>query len=100
MNWLIRLAARQKTVRFCWVPSHINITGNEKADSEARRAASVEGEIYNRTLPHRDYYSLDKEQWTLGQLWGVKYFQPINSDPLRTPLDCGRIPCRKTDKLK
>ena len=54
MNWLIRLAARQKTVRFCLVPSHIAITDNEKADSEARRAASVEGEIYNRTLSHRD----------------------------------------------
>ena len=52
MNWLIHLAAWQETVCFCWVLSHINVTGKEKAHSETKLAASAEGEIYN----HRNYF--------------------------------------------
>ena len=30
---------RHKSVRFCWVPSHVGIHGNELADREAKIAA-------------------------------------------------------------
>ena len=33
------LHKRDKRVKFCWVPSHINIPGNEKADAAAKEAA-------------------------------------------------------------
>ena len=89
MNWLIRLAARQKTVRFCWVPSHINITGNQKADSEARRAASVQGEIYNRTLPHRDYYRLFRQRAM--EHWSTMWSEILPNNKLRSIKDTTRL---------
>lgn len=40
-RFLRLLHSRKRSVGFCWVPSHVDITGNEKADVEAKRAASV-----------------------------------------------------------
>ena len=40
-DWLIRVGSRKKRVKLCWSPSHINITGNEKADKEASNTVVV-----------------------------------------------------------
>ena len=44
-----------KTVKFCWIPSHVGIAGNELADAAARRAASVPC-TRRLPLPARDFY--------------------------------------------
>ena len=34
MNWLFRRTEWQKIARFCWVPSHIGITGNDRESGQ------------------------------------------------------------------
>ena len=38
-QWLYKIHAKHKFVTFCWIPSHIGISGNEEADSHARNCA-------------------------------------------------------------
>ena len=44
-----------KEIVFCWLPSHVNIRGNEFADLEAKSALSLE--ITNLKIPHSDFKS-------------------------------------------
>ena len=44
-----------KEIIFCWLPSHINIRGNEIADQEAKAALS--SPILNFKIPHSDFKS-------------------------------------------
>ena len=44
-----------KEIIFCWLPSHINIRGNEIADQEAKAALS--SRILNFKIPHSDFKS-------------------------------------------
>ena len=82
-RWLDLLRERRKRVRFCWVPSHVNIEGNEQADDAARATAASDQVPDPRPLPFRDYYphmyGLLKEQWlqrwrnqTLNKLRSIK----------------------------
>ena len=43
---------RSKTIIFCWIPSHINIKGNEMADQEAKDALNMD--IANAKIPFTD----------------------------------------------
>ena len=60
LTWLIRLHSRHKSVTFCWVPAHVGVAGNEKADTLAKRAIT-EGIIQGgATLYYKDYDSTFK----------------------------------------
>jgi len=46
------LTSNGKTIMFCWIPSHVNIPGNEKADAAANLALTFP--ITNMKLPEYD----------------------------------------------
>lgn len=52
---IVRLAARQKNIKLCWVPGHINVEGNETADVKAREAAKSNLNFLTPDIPHKDY---------------------------------------------
>ena len=45
--------SNSKTIVYCWIPSHIGISGNEKADSAAKSALSQN--IEHIKIPYTDY---------------------------------------------
>ena len=47
------LSLAGKEVHFCWIPSHVDIPGNDRADSEAR--AALKFPISDCEVPHTDY---------------------------------------------
>ena len=53
-----QLIHRAKTLNIslemCWVPGHVNIAGNEKADAAAKEAAVVTTQAPTRAIPHID----------------------------------------------
>ena len=58
--WLNILAKKGKIFNFCWIPSHIGLEGNEKADKLAKEAATIVRTV-ERSLPVKDYYPKFKE---------------------------------------
>lgn len=54
-RWIRMLQDAGKSLTFCWVPSHVGIAGNERADTKAREAISGHY-VAPILLPHRDYY--------------------------------------------
>ena len=41
-------------IELCWVPGHVNVEGNEKADRAAKEASSRPPEATYRAVPHTD----------------------------------------------
>ena len=39
-EWLFRISCRHKSVSFCWVPAHVGIHGNERADRKTKIACN------------------------------------------------------------
>ena len=70
---LTSLGRAGKYVKFCWIPSHVGIHGNELADAAARRAASAPC-TRRFPLPARDLNpaisSFVQSQWQ--REWGVQ----------------------------
>jgi len=48
------LAKNGKNIILCWIPSHVVILGNEKADAAAKSALSLP--VTHMKLPARDMY--------------------------------------------
>ena len=69
-SWLIRLESKHRQVQFCWVPSHIDIKGNEQADKLAKDITRANTQPAYIHYSHRDYYSLVKK--TVGGKWQSK----------------------------
>ena len=85
-EWLFRISCRLKSVRFCWVPSHVGIQGNEEADREAREAVSLD-DFKIKKIPLQDMkrpiraYILNKWQarWSSPLLANNKKYKSIRS---------------------
>ena len=59
-DWLTLLQFRKQIdVYFCWVPSHVGIRGNERADAAAKSATTLRSS-HNFHVPHEDFKSLIK----------------------------------------
>lgn len=56
-QWLYMIFRRHKIIEFCWVPSHVGVSSNELADSEAKLAIT-DNAISDKCLPYSDYYSV------------------------------------------
>ena len=65
-RWMSMMQDMSKSVRFCLVPSHWGVEGNEEVNPAARTATSS-AYIPPITLPYRDYYPIFhqvlKETW-------------------------------------
>ena len=67
LDWVVLLKNRKKVeIEFCWVPSHVGVKGNERADVAAKAAAKLH-HISDSSIPHEDFRnvirSFSKERW-------------------------------------
>jgi len=81
---IIKARSENKTIKLCWVPSHICVAGNELADTEARRAVT-ELDVDNIPLPHTDYYPPIKHGTK--NKWTDEWFNVDQQNKLRTIKD-------------
>ena len=54
MRFLVFLHTVHKTVIFCWLPSHMGISGNERADSAAK--AALQKDVSDCLISYTDAY--------------------------------------------
>ena len=55
------LLRQQVTVKFCWIPSHVGIGGNESADKAAKEA-STHGQVHRQEVPVPDILAYIKRK--------------------------------------
>ena len=70
LEWILLARRRGKTVEFCWVPAHVGVRGNERADEVAKSAAS-RPETRRISLPLRDEFPTIRK--SIKTLWQRKW---------------------------
>ncbi len=79
-DWLFRLSVRHKSIFFCWIPSHVGISNNERVDALARTAPQL-GRSSSLNIPVSDYYPRFKsflyDRWQL-------FWSRLTNNKLRT----------------
>lgn len=84
---LVGLTAKGIEVALCWVPSHVGITGNDKADKAAKRAATsgvldtLDIPISSQEFKSSTYKTL-REQWN--EVWTTS--EPTKLHRIRTDI--------------
>ena len=80
-EWLIRIHSKRKRIRFCWVPGHTLIRGNELADQIAKATANSNKPIRNYPMHYKDLVpvvkTLLKANWQ--QEWDRKTNNKLHS---------------------
>ena len=79
--WIIKFHSRHKSMQLCWVPSHINIAGNERADQLAKQGALSQDDLAYELYPYKDYYPIIKK--SVVSKWQQKWIT-VNYNKLRT----------------
>ena len=87
-DWLVLIHSRKKViVEFCWVPSHVGIDGNERADAAAKSAAAL-AHTTDAKVPHLGFkdiiHSFVRRKWqlhweTLQSNFKLKSIRPLVS---------------------
>ena len=76
LEWLFLIQKRGKIINFCWVPAHVDITGNERADRLAKEAA-INSIPRPYPIPSSDFIpAITKE---IRELWQFRWDLELNN---------------------
>ena len=78
---LLEIHEGGRSVEVCWVPAHVGIPNNERADEGARSAAESDAPISDPAVHYKDYYPIIREKIT--DKW-QEYWLSLQSNKLRT----------------
>ena len=62
-------------IKFCWLPSHVGIRGNEQADLQARAGLDINIEPRNHKVPYRDF--IPKVKTYIKNLWLTRWIDNV-----------------------
>ena len=77
-KWLVLTKRRGHNIQFCWVPAHVGIRGNERADQLAK--AAVSRSPSRHPIPFKDFYAVIK--FAIRRIWQEKW-DDIGQNKLR-----------------
>ena len=75
MKEYVSLKLRGFDIVFCWIPSHIGIRGNTKADTAAKQALQLP--ITDFKIPYTDLKALIREY--VKHLWQIDWNENVNN---------------------
>ena len=85
LNLLLKLStlSNNNTIIFCWIPSHIGISGNEQADKAAKSALRLD--IFDMLIPASDFKpciqkcikDIWQESWTSDKFNKLRSVMPV-----------------------